>query len=67
MLPISGLKRAMNSPWVVMINPTDEGATPSPSDNGVGPFDYIDIYVKKSQLYVFSKPILLFFGEKSAL
>jgi len=31
MLPINGLKRAMNSPWVVMINPTDEGATLKPS------------------------------------
>ena len=31
MLPMTGLNRAMNSPWVVMINPTDEGATPSPS------------------------------------
>jgi len=31
MLPISGLKRAINNPWVVMIIPTDEGATPKPS------------------------------------
>ena len=27
-LPISGLNRAMNSPWVVIIKPTDVGATP---------------------------------------
>ena len=30
-LPIKGLNRAMNSPWVVMINPTEEGATPKAS------------------------------------
>ena len=30
-LPINGLNRAMKSPWVVMINPTDAGATPNPS------------------------------------
>jgi len=33
MLPIRGLKSAMNNPWVVMINPTYDGATPKPSLN----------------------------------
>jgi len=31
MLPISGLKKAISKPWVVIMSPTDEGATPRPS------------------------------------
>ena len=30
-IPIKGLKSAMKSPCVVMIRPTDDGATPRPS------------------------------------
>ena len=30
-LPINGLVRAINSPWVVMIKPTEAGATPKAS------------------------------------